>query len=59
MEEAILLINDLYQKNFRINLINPKIFELPRLNEELVGMVFDSNTHLEKLLKSVPFSFQF
>lgn len=32
---AVLLINDLYHKNFRTKLLPSKIFEVPKLNNEL------------------------
>lgn len=55
----MLLLNDLYHKNFRTKLILPKLFEMPKLNDELLTLTFDKGTHLEKLLKAVPFALGF
>lgn len=35
-ESAVLLINDLYHKNFRTKLLPNKTFEMPKLNHELI-----------------------
>ena len=55
-ENTVRLLNDLYHKNFRTKLHNPKLFEMPKLNEELLTLTFDKGTHLERLLKAVPFA---
>lgn len=58
-DDCVLLLNDLYNKNFRSKLIDPKLFEMPKLNGQLLALTFDNGTLLERLLKAVPFALDF